>query len=199
MKLLKKVDYYWYTINFFFWFLFFGFCYFLYFLININRPKNNLKTTIGTVVKYDRGLRGSVSSEFVFFYKGKSYSSSSDPDFVLGEKFLIKFDSLSPIKNEVCTDKPLFLKNESYKITTGCLDKLSTGLFKTMIFSYKVNNKNYTQFYSPPTDVKLKFPNFKEGSKYKVRYWIINPERSIIFPNQPVRTVMTQRESQRKR
>lgn len=182
MRFFKKVDYYWCSLNLLFWFLFLGFCYVLYVLMNINSPKDNFKTAIGTVVKYHRGLRGSVSSEFVFIYKGKSFYSSSDPDFVLGEKFLINFDSLSPMNNEVCTDKPLFLKNESTKTTIGRLDKLDTVLFKTMVFTYSVNGKNYIQFYTPPADVIIKFPEFKEGRNFLVKYWVVNPERAIIFP-----------------
>lgn len=180
-----KIDKFWFTLNTVILLILVLFLYLLYYLMNLSEPKNNIKTGIATVVKYSSGTRGGISSDLLFFYNKKRYFSTSSETFIKGEKFIVEFDSLNPNKNKIRTDKPLFLSGEITKYTVGHLDKLNTKIFKSIFFTYIINGQKFTQSYKPEQGINEKYPNFKKGQKYIVRYWIENPERSIILPNQP--------------
>lgn len=131
--------------------------------MTLSEPKNNIKTAIANVVKYSPGTMGGISSDLLFVYNNKKYSSTSSRTFVKGEKFVVEFDSLNPDKNKIRTDKPVFLSGEVTKYTVGYLDLLNTQIFKSIFFTYTVNGQKFTQKYEPEKGIDEKYPDFKEG------------------------------------
>ena len=151
-------------------------------------PLVNLKKTPATIIGYESaGGKGGTLAKFEFNYNKKEYFTTSGADnYVVGEKFLVKFDSIHPWKNQIMLDSPIFLENEKTGVAVGYLDRLiNIKFFKRITFIYYIDGKKYEHSYEPGKDIENRYPKFKKGKKYLVKYWLDNPERAIIQPDQP--------------
>ena len=149
-------------------------------------PLVNLKKTPATIIGYDYAGRGGTSAKYSFINNKKEFFNLTSAEYVLGEKFLVEFDSIYPEKNRIMLDHPIFLESEKTAIAIGYLDKLiNTWFFKRITFIYYINGKKYEHSYEPGKDIENRYPKFKKGKKYLVKYWLDNPERAIIQPDQP--------------
>ncbi len=149
-----------------------------------NTPKINIGRTVGCVKGRTTG-RGPHSDIVEFTYKGKMYKVETSLDCEDGEKFIVEFEKGNPKINRVNQDEPVFLEDESVAYSVGYVIRLNFHFMKTITFIYYVNGIKYEQSYEPSEDLKTKYPLFKEGKKFIVKYWIDNPKRSIILPNRP--------------
>ncbi len=117
---------------------------------------------------------------------GKTYKSETEDNYVIGEpKFIVEFEKFNPSINRVNQDEPVFLEGEQVGFSVGYIKRLNYNFMKTITFIYYVDGVKYEQSYKPSEDLEIKYPLFKEGKKFIVKYWIDNPARSIILPYKP--------------
>jgi hypothetical protein len=150
-------------------------------------PKNNVLKTIGIVTGRTKNHRGPKSSIVEFSYKNIRISTKSSDGYVIGEKFIVEFEKDNPNINEVKEDYPIFLPEEEDEvdITVGYLESINLKFENLIYFFYFVDGKKYEQFYKPIDNIYEIYPNLKEGKKYRVKYWKLNPERSIMLFDKP--------------
>lgn len=148
-------------------------------------PKKNIIKVIGCVKGRTASVRGFHSAIVEFKHKGKTYNTETEDNYVIGEKFIVEFEKYNPTINKVRQDEPVFLEDESVGYSVGYVERLNFRFMKTITFIYYVNGIKYEQSYEPSEDLKTKYPLFKEGEKFIVKYWIDNPARSIILPYKP--------------
>lgn len=187
MNIKFKIDKFWFFINAIAAFILMLFFYFCFKIINRENPEKNLKTTIATITKIKSGGRISHEVEYTFSSNNVEYTTNSNPikNPIMGEKYIVEFDSLNPNKCKIRADKPVFLSHEVTKYTIGYLDVLNTNFFTSLSFTYYIDGKKFTKSYEPESGIAKRYPNFKERKKYIVKYWVENPERAIILPDQP--------------
>jgi hypothetical protein len=148
-------------------------------------PKDNIKETIGTIIGYTEGGTNGRSAIVKFSCKKKLCYTNSDDYYYVGEKFIVEYEEKNPKANRVRLDKPVFLKNEKTSFTIGIVTNYNPNYFREISFVYFVDGKKYEQSYKPIEDSEIKYPDLKEGKKYKVRYWEDYPKRSIILLDKP--------------
>lgn len=142
-------------------------------------PRENIKETIGEVLCYEKGRKR--SAKVFFQYKKHNYFTLISDYYVIGEKFIVEYEQDNPKANYVRLDKPVFLKGEDTSLTVGYLNAYNTNCFKSLsCYTYYVDGNKYKKFFTPLENSDLKYPNAKEGYNYMVKYWNINPQRSII-------------------
>lgn len=147
-------------------------------------PRHNIKTSVGTVIGYNKGSK-SRTAVIEFLCKNKSFYTQTNDSFYIGEKFIVEYDEKNPEANRVRLDKPIFLKSEQTNITTGIINTYNPNYFREISFIYFIYGEKYEQSYKPVENSELKYPDLREGKKYKVKYWKLNPKRSIILLDQP--------------
>ena len=150
-------------------------------------PKENIKETIGTIIGYNEGGNSGRSAILEFSYKNKLYYTNTDDNYYVGEKFIVEYEDKNPKANRVRLDKPVFLKNEKTSFTIGIVNNYNPNYFREISFIYFVDGKKYEQSYEPIEDSEIKYPELKEGKKYKVKYWEDYPKRSIILLDEPTK------------
>jgi hypothetical protein len=152
---------------------------------NAKIPRENIKEAIGTVTGYQVGGTSMRPAELAFSVKGKKYIIYISSNYDVGEKFVVEYEKNEPKINKARIDKPVFLTNEKTSITVGIVENYNPNYFREISFIYFVNGNKYKQSYEPIKNSKLKYPNLREGNKYKVKYWNENPKRSIILLDEP--------------
>jgi len=165
--------------------------------INDSPPKiNNPGFAIGTLIP-----KWSDLSLVLFKVNEKKYKAylnrAAHFGNILGEKFLVVYEKEDPNKNIVLEHAPVFLKHEKYQESIGAVIRIfnpvfnnSKNIFKTnyyIDFKYQVNGKIYKRTQGLPNNYEKKYGKIEAGQKYIVRYWIKNPNRAIIYLDQPVK------------
>ena len=167
--------------------------------INDSPPSiTNPKYTVGTITSLKQGQSSSGLNAIVkFIINGKEYEkwigSSKYESNVIGEKYMVVYESKKPEQNIVLTYQPIFNKEEVTKETKGMITRLFRFSWNKneyipnygIEFEYEANGEKFTKSQSLLKDFKKKYPNLKEGNTYLVRYWVKNPQRAIIYLNQP--------------
>lgn len=148
-------------------------------------PKENIREAVGTIIGYDKGGTSMRPAIILFKVKQQEFFSHCAGNYNLGEKFIIEYEEKKPDVNKARLDKPVFLNNETTGLTTGIISSYNPIFFRKISFIYFVDGIKYEQSYKPIKDSEIKYPNLKEGKKYKVRYWEQNPQRSIILLDKP--------------
>ena len=148
-------------------------------------PKENIKESVGTIIGYDKGGTSMRPAIIVFKVKHQDFFSQCPGNYNIGEKFIIEYEEKKPSINRARLDKPVFLKNEKTSFTIGIVNNYNPNYFRRISFIYFVDGKKYEQSYEPIEDSEIKYPDLKEGKKYKVQYWEDSPKRSIILLNEP--------------
>jgi hypothetical protein len=126
------------------------------------------------------------------FVNGKPYVGYAGVGFegnCNGDVFEIRVNPDDYTEIYLLNERPLFLKGEAVEETTGRLlesAKISTeGDYKEAfpLFGYTVNGEDYrrVQKIKVPRDSPLVL---QEGMRFRVRYWIPNPQRSILDYNE---------------
>jgi hypothetical protein len=105
--------------------------------------------------------------------------------YVLGDKFVLLYDSLKPSKYSLITKSPLFLQNENTRKVTGKVVEVSSVDCKFK-YSYELDSGVYNHTRYQQLDYKKKYSDVKVGNEYLVEYWVDNPLRAIIYPDQPI-------------
>lgn len=156
---------------------------------NINVDDSNWKETYATLYRYGYG-RGSVSMVY-YWVDGKRYEVNSYFDAngkAIGDKYLIKYNPDNPKQIKEYIWYVSFLTTEKTEETVGMVEdiwskNIEFGRVKRngISFVYTVNGKKYerTQYLQP--DYKEKYPNLSKGQKYKVLYWVENPQRAVLY------------------
>jgi hypothetical protein len=143
-------------------------------------PRDNVKESIGTVLGFQKTRKGELAKVH-FKHEEQVYSVLISDVYVLGEKFMVEYEQDNPKANYVRLDKPVFLKGEDTSLTVGYLNTYNTNCFESLsYYTYYVDGNKYEKFFTPLENSDLKYPNAKEGYNYMVKYWNINPQRSII-------------------
>jgi hypothetical protein len=148
-------------------------------------PTEDIRETVGTIIGYTQGGNNGRSAIVKFSSKRKFYYTNTDDYYYVGEKFIIEYDEKNPKANTVRLDKPVFFKNEKTGFTIGIVDTYNPNYFREISFIYFVNGKKYEQSYKPVENSEVKYPDLREGKKYKVKYWEDYPKRSIILLDDP--------------
>lgn len=148
----------------------------------------NWHKTIGVVEYRTYGRNG--SRMFAFSVNGKIIKDARGgkgyPGECVGDIYEILYnpDDYSEIK--VLEHRPVFLKNETVGITIGIV----TGYTKATPYNkeylriapeykYYVNGKKYIRSQVILLPIKLGL-SVKKGMEFNVRYWLTNPQRSIL-------------------
>lgn len=154
---------------------------------------NNPEYTIGTIVRIRQDARGA-SAIVKFKVKSKTYKSSigtsADSNDQIGKKFKVVYEKDNPNENYILTFAPIFTNNDLKRETVGTVTQIfrsgftfSSKKFTSIYvvrFTYFVNGIEYNRAQSLPREYKQKFPQLKDGKKYKVEYSIKNPKIVII-------------------
>ena len=148
-------------------------------------PKENIKEAIGAVIGYQERGTSMRPALLVFKLKRKEFSIHISDYYDVGEKFIVEYEEKNPTVNRARLDKPVFLKNEKTSIAVGIVNNYNPKYFREISFIYFVDGKKYEQSYKPIEDSEIKYPDLKEGKKYKVRFWEDYPKRSIILLDEP--------------
>lgn len=156
---------------------------------NINVDDSNWKETYATLYRYGYG-RGAVSMIF-YWVDRQRYEvngSFSVQGKVIGDKYLIKYNPDNPKQIKEYTWNVGFLKTEKTVETVGIINSISSTnlIFERdkdmqIVFTYTVNGKEYQRSQDLQPDYKEKFPNLSKGQKYKVLYWVENPQRAVLY------------------
>jgi aminopeptidase-like protein len=160
--------------------------------------ERNKPEMIEVVGKLTRKSYGKVSyAEFEYSYKNityiekSSYSSVYDYKTVLGEKYILRVNPAQPTEYTIDNTKPLFTPDEQTIVVIGCIVSSSeykafTVVGRCLTFKYTVDEVEYER----RQDISMShknFKNIKEGMYYVVRCWKENPQRSIIYLDEPIR------------
>jgi hypothetical protein len=148
-------------------------------------PKEKIRKAVGTVIGYNKGGTSMRPAILAFSLKERQYSVFISDNYDIGEKFIVEYEEKNPKKNRARLDNPVFLKNEKTSITIGIVTNYNPNYFREISFIYFVDGEKYEQNYEPIEESEIKYPDLKEGKKYKVKYWDENPKRSIILLDKP--------------
>lgn len=174
------------------------------FLLYLTIPKGikHPQYSVGTIVGFSNGSKsGGSVADFEFFVHGKKYMAHYDclsyAFNVIGEKFKIVYEKNDPTIREVISYYPIIAKEElnQFITTEGKIVSLGRTFSLSVaynakyniLFTYFVNGNKYYRIMNLPKNYKKKYPHFNEGNAYKVKYWALNPNRAIIYLNEPIR------------
>lgn len=150
-------------------------------------PKR-LKSCTAVLTKLDVYERhGGSYDEFEFEVNGRiyKYRRFRTIGYVLGDKFELVYDTIYPEGvRKLLAYKPVFLKDEKTGFTIGEVSfaKKSDYLF---VFKYKVNAIKHERIQFLENEVRT-FRSLSKGGVYMVEYWLDNPQRSILYYDQPI-------------
>lgn len=106
---------------------------------------------------------------------------------VIGDKYNAYYDSEDSSTIEILYSQPVFLDEEVILSTEAEIVYAHPWHTpNTVKFRYNVNGEEYIRFQDTEENFKNKYPNVKEGQKYLIKYWMKNPQRSIMYFDQPI-------------
>lgn len=105
--------------------------------------------------------------------------------YVLGDVFVIEYDSLDPAHiRHTLTYKPVFLDKEKRGFTIAKVVVINKNR-RDFGFDYTVNCIKHRR-YQYLEKVAKYYPILSKNALYLIEYWFDNPQRSIIYHNQPI-------------
>lgn len=105
---------------------------------------------------------------------------------VIGDKFVLVYDSEKPVESKVIHDKPIFLEKEKTITTVGIVTRIKSYGKKAVYFEYIADGGLYTRIQCLPDNYSTLYPTLSEGREYKIVYWQDNPQRAIIHLDVPL-------------
>lgn len=115
-------------------------------------------------------------------YEGESYKSQ-----IVGDKYIIYYNDVTD-RTRIMYHQPIFLDTENTKSTKGKIVSAHPWYSSNYVkFEYKVNGTKYLRLQRISEDFESKYPNVKKGQKYLVKYWMKNPQRSIMNFDEPIK------------
>ena len=149
---------------------------------------DNSNYTIGEIERFDFHVNGT-EAYITYEVDEQQYhhwcSKSRYKINVIGEKFMIAYDSKDPSKSNIERHRPIFLQNEKTEYIEG---KVVEFYFNQIRFTYEVNGQTYKK---SQHFLKQDFNKYKSlisiGDVCLIRYWIENPKRSIIYLDKSVK------------
>lgn len=163
----------------------------IYGLVTRNPDRSNWIKSIGRV--YGASIVRSKWRKVEYWVKGKRHTGFAGACFegnCIGDVYEILVNPKDYEQIYLLNDRPLFLKGEAVGETVGKLlenAKISTDdNYKEAFpfFVYYVNGKKYkrVQKIEVPLDSSLVL---QKDMQFRVRYWLENPQRSILDYNEP--------------
>jgi hypothetical protein len=158
----------------------------VYGLWNRNPDRSEWVRGTAQVIETFYGRTG--GRKYVYKVNGKTYTAFAGRGFTgncTGDVYEILINPGKFEDSYLLNDRPLFMEDEAIGETIGELQKdvkISTnGKYKEAfpLFEYHINGKKYirVQKIKVPIDSSLVL---QKGMKFRVRYWIQNPQRSIL-------------------
>lgn len=146
------------------------------------------KETVGVVTKpLVAQAHGSGQTQVEYMALGKKRKAFVNwwCGYCKGDKYIVKYDSTNPKWYIVLEDKPLFLKDEKTGWDIGTIGGRMRSDDYILGFSYFVGGKKFDrcQIMSKPVQ---DYPGLQKDAKYKIRYWLENPQRAILYLDSPV-------------
>lgn len=120
--------------------------------------------------------------DVVYYVKGKEFIKRENTYFSafefipVGEKYLLKFDSLRPAEAYVMFDNPIFFDDEITYSVSGKVEKISDK--NVCYYSYSVGQQRFERFQKLPDSAVVEV-----GKRYIVKYLEAEPLRSILIFN----------------
>lgn len=105
---------------------------------------------------------------------------------VIGDKFVLVYDSEKPEESKVILDRPIFLEKEKTITTNGKITRIKSYSKKAVYFEYVAAGGLYTRIQCLPDNYSTLYPTLLEGREYKIEYWHDNPQRAIIHLDAPL-------------
>ena len=147
---------------------------------------------IGQVYKISGGGGGGSGAWIEHYLDGNRYASFDGLNFwgmVLGDRFNILYDPSNPEKFKVIRWQPVFTEEEETVQSTGKLisvTKDSWMFLGAIKFTYQVGKEIYKrqQFLNPNLE---NYEAMEIGNKYIIRYWVVDPQRAIIYLDKPIK------------
>ncbi len=136
------------------------------------------KITVCEVI--NEGYNKSSYVEVIYMANGKEFIKrettyfSAPENIPIGEKYMIKYDSINPQNAYVMFEYPFFDENEKTNIVSGKIEKITDR--NVVFFCYFVGSKQYKRFQKLPDTVICEINKY-----YTVKYLISDPLRSIIL------------------
>lgn len=124
---------------------------------------------------------------FEFYVNGQRYlyKASQTHGFVVGEKYRLYYDSIDPARfKSLNLAEPLFLKEEKTGMTIGRLTYYKSKEF-VIGYDYWINGEKHHR----PQELPKAARDIKTIAKYAyypVEYWMDNPQRAMIYYDQPI-------------
>lgn len=153
--------------------------------------------SIATIVSFETAYKGG-DAKFYYFANGKKYyTKRSNTAYrqldVIGESYKMLYERENPSDCQILTYFPIFLEGENILKKEGVVDRFFTRgrnsetKFYGIEFSYYVNGEKYKKSQNLQLDFLDKYAKPKKGDMFIVRYWVDNPQRSVIYFNEPIK------------
>lgn len=163
-----------------------------YGILTKDPDRSKWKKTIGYVVARTYGRVGTR----IFKYKvdGVVYESRGEQGLrgeTLGDAYEILYNPRNPEKIYVLDHRPVFLEHEQTNFTEGVIvGNVGTSQYRNYLnlypkYKYFAQGRKFirAQQIQIPVDSSI---HIEKGMKFRVQYWVQNPQRSILLYNEPV-------------
>ena len=161
-----------------------GIVYLAYISFSTTKFKGIEKEGIVTLVE-KRTMASGYAGIYTYECNGKQIEiMKGDPPMtaVIGEKYHVVYDSLDCENVRVLYANPTFTADERCRSTEGEVYQAISFFFEPFVkFKYSIKGKEFERFQHMDEGFKDKYPNIKNGAKFRVKYWINNPQRSIMY------------------
>jgi len=132
------------------------------------------------VLKEIKHQSNGTRSKYAYFVEGIEYElskvhSASD---VVGDKYIVQYDSLRPEEAEIIYFRPVFQKDEQVTESIGTISQI-IKVNKEFEFEYSVAGKSYRRYQHVKEKEILNM--MTKGQDFKITYWTKNPQRAILF------------------
>ena len=137
--------------------------------------------------------------QYEFFVDGKAYKGGyafyENVDMVVvGSKYKVAYNPLNPTQNYIMLHNPIFEDNENVAYSIGVVSpgisvyyakQYKADLYK-FTYTFYVNEKRYRAIEGYFLNINGSEKKDFAKKKFKVKYWVENPWRSIILLDEPV-------------
>lgn len=141
--------------------------------------KGERKKTIVTIIKVIPYRSGFTN---VFRYQCKDNFNEvllpSRLTQVIGGKYEGYYDSLDNKNVVILYEKPVFVGGEKTKGVLGTIIEIGSA---GVLFNYQVKGIEYESMQYMEKGYRSKYSKIKEGVEFSIKYWVKNPQRSIMY------------------
>jgi len=153
-------------------------------------PPESFCTTVTTKIQHQNQYNK--NDLFQFYHHDKAYVYPGENMYwaPVGEKFLLKYDTLVPDGGyngykSLQIWHPVFLPGEVTDYTVGTLTFVRNK-HSYIGYIYTVGGKPYLRYQSLPlNDIGKDYPQLAKGARFLVEYLVDNPQRAIIYIDKP--------------